>query len=149
MQTRRAGLEGIGEIRLRELVKQSLRMRPSRMMGIETRVVEVSRRARTLHRCQVSSGLAVRPVHCLWWLGRSTRAIARGGAGRVAMLAGVTDTAIERAEQPFLLALAICSDHLSDDEVYQVCTRRRAGAKRSAPARGESTGATARLDSPA
>ncbi len=33
MQTRQAGLEGTGEIRLRELVKQSLRMRPSRMMG--------------------------------------------------------------------------------------------------------------------
>ncbi|MEP6527783.1 MAG: ATPase, T2SS/T4P/T4SS family, partial [Nocardioidaceae bacterium] len=33
MQTRQAGPEGTGEIRLRELVKQSLRMRPSRMMG--------------------------------------------------------------------------------------------------------------------
>jgi hypothetical protein len=32
MQTRQARLEGTGEIRLRELVKQSLRMRPSRMM---------------------------------------------------------------------------------------------------------------------
>jgi hypothetical protein len=43
MQTRQAGLEGTGEIRLRELVKQSLRMRPSRMMGMETRCAEVSR----------------------------------------------------------------------------------------------------------
>jgi pilus assembly protein CpaF len=33
MQTRQAGLEGTGEIRLGELVKQSLRMSPSRMMG--------------------------------------------------------------------------------------------------------------------
>jgi pilus assembly protein CpaF len=33
MQTPQAGLGGAGEIRLRELVKQSLRMRPSRMMG--------------------------------------------------------------------------------------------------------------------
>ncbi len=33
LQTRPAGLEGTGEIRLRELVKQSLRMRPSRIMG--------------------------------------------------------------------------------------------------------------------
>jgi hypothetical protein len=32
-----AGLEGTGEIRLRELVKQSLRMRPSRMMGYRQR----------------------------------------------------------------------------------------------------------------
>jgi hypothetical protein len=33
MQTRQAGLEVTGEIRLRELVKKSLRMRPSRMVG--------------------------------------------------------------------------------------------------------------------
>jgi pilus assembly protein CpaF len=33
MQTRQAGLDGTREIRLRELVKQSLRMRPSRIMG--------------------------------------------------------------------------------------------------------------------
>ena len=30
MQTRQAGLEGTGEVRLRDLVKESLRMRPSR-----------------------------------------------------------------------------------------------------------------------
>ena len=33
MQTRQAGLEGTGENRRRELVEQSLRMRPSRTMG--------------------------------------------------------------------------------------------------------------------
>jgi pilus assembly protein CpaF len=33
MQTRQAGLEGTGEVRLRDLVKESLRMRPSRLMG--------------------------------------------------------------------------------------------------------------------
>jgi pilus assembly protein CpaF len=33
MQTLQAGLKATGEIRLRELVKQSLRIRPSRMMG--------------------------------------------------------------------------------------------------------------------
>jgi hypothetical protein len=32
MQTRQAGLEGMGEIRLREMVKQSLRLRPSRLV---------------------------------------------------------------------------------------------------------------------
>jgi pilus assembly protein CpaF len=40
MQTRQAGLEGTGEIRLRELVKQSLRMRPSRMIVGEVRAEE-------------------------------------------------------------------------------------------------------------
>jgi pilus assembly protein CpaF len=45
MRTRQAGLEVTGEIRLRELVKKSLRMRPSRMMGVETRVADVSRHA--------------------------------------------------------------------------------------------------------
>jgi pilus assembly protein CpaF len=33
MQTWLAGLEGTGEIRLRALVMESLRMRPSRVMG--------------------------------------------------------------------------------------------------------------------
>jgi len=33
LQTRQAGLEGTGEIRLRHLVKESLRMRPSRLVG--------------------------------------------------------------------------------------------------------------------
>jgi pilus assembly protein CpaF len=32
MQTRQAGLEGMGEIRLREMVKQALRLRPSRLV---------------------------------------------------------------------------------------------------------------------
>jgi pilus assembly protein CpaF len=33
MQTRQSGLEGTGEVRLRDLVKESLRMRPSRLMN--------------------------------------------------------------------------------------------------------------------
>jgi pilus assembly protein CpaF len=33
MQTRQSGLEGTGEIKLRNLVKEALRMRPSRIMG--------------------------------------------------------------------------------------------------------------------
>jgi pilus assembly protein CpaF len=33
MQTRQRGLEGTGEVRLRVLVKESLRMRPNRVMG--------------------------------------------------------------------------------------------------------------------
>jgi pilus assembly protein CpaF len=40
MQTRQAGLEGTGEIALRELVKQSLRMRPSRIIVGEVRAEE-------------------------------------------------------------------------------------------------------------
>ncbi|MGL5810905.1 MAG: CpaF family protein [Nocardioides sp.] len=40
MQTRQAGLEGTGEIRLRELVKESLRMRPSRIVVGEVRSEE-------------------------------------------------------------------------------------------------------------
>ena len=44
LQTRQAGLEGTGEIRLRELVKQSLRMRPSRIMGGQIRGCESSAR---------------------------------------------------------------------------------------------------------
>lgn len=40
MQTRQAGLEGTGEIRLRELVKQALRMRPSRVIVGEVRAEE-------------------------------------------------------------------------------------------------------------
>jgi len=40
LQTRQAGLEGTGEIRLRELVKQSLRMRPSRIIVGEVRSEE-------------------------------------------------------------------------------------------------------------
>ncbi len=35
MQTRQAGLEGTGEIKLRHLVKEALRMRPSRIVGME------------------------------------------------------------------------------------------------------------------
>jgi pilus assembly protein CpaF len=37
MQTRQAGLEGTGEIRLRRLVKEALRMRPSRIVVGEVR----------------------------------------------------------------------------------------------------------------
>ncbi|MEZ5092150.1 CpaF family protein [Nocardioides sp.] len=40
MQTRQAGLEGTGEVRLRELVKESLRMRPSRVIVGEVRAEE-------------------------------------------------------------------------------------------------------------
>src|SRR3954466_436002 len=40
LQTRQAGLEGTGEIRLRELVKESLRMRPSRIIVGEVRAEE-------------------------------------------------------------------------------------------------------------
>jgi pilus assembly protein CpaF len=40
MQTRAAGLEGTGEIRLRDLVKETLRMRPSRIVVGEVRAEE-------------------------------------------------------------------------------------------------------------
>jgi pilus assembly protein CpaF len=40
LQTRQAGLEGTGEIRLRHLVKESLRMRPSRIVVGEVRAEE-------------------------------------------------------------------------------------------------------------
>lgn len=40
MQTRQAGLEGTGEIRLRDLVRESLRMRPSRIIVGEVRAAE-------------------------------------------------------------------------------------------------------------
>jgi pilus assembly protein CpaF len=40
MQTRQSGLEGTGEVRLRELVKESLRMRPSRLIIGEVRAEE-------------------------------------------------------------------------------------------------------------
>ena len=40
MQTRQSGLEGTGEIRLRDLVKESLRMRPTRIIVGEVRAEE-------------------------------------------------------------------------------------------------------------
>jgi pilus assembly protein CpaF len=40
MQTRQQGLEGTGEIRLRDLVKESLRMRPTRVIVGEVRAEE-------------------------------------------------------------------------------------------------------------
>ncbi|HSV39048.1 MAG TPA: ATPase, T2SS/T4P/T4SS family [Nocardioidaceae bacterium] len=40
LQTRQAGLEGTGEVRLRDLVKESLRMRPSRIIVGEVRSEE-------------------------------------------------------------------------------------------------------------
>ncbi|MFT4287019.1 CpaF family protein [Nocardioides sp.] len=40
LQTRQAGLEGTGEVRLRDLVKESLRMRPSRLIIGEVRAEE-------------------------------------------------------------------------------------------------------------
>jgi pilus assembly protein CpaF len=40
MQTRQRGLEGTGEIKLRDLVKESLRMRPSRLIVGEVRAEE-------------------------------------------------------------------------------------------------------------
>ncbi len=42
MQTRQVGLEGTGEVALRQLVKESLRMRPSRIVGGEIRGCESS-----------------------------------------------------------------------------------------------------------
>jgi pilus assembly protein CpaF len=40
LQTRQSGLEGTGEVRLRQLVKESLRMRPSRIIVGEVRAEE-------------------------------------------------------------------------------------------------------------
>lgn len=40
LQTRQAGLEGTGEVRLRDLVRESLRMRPSRIIVGEVRAAE-------------------------------------------------------------------------------------------------------------
>ena len=40
MQTRQSGLEGTGEIALRDLVRESLRMRPSRIIVGEVRSEE-------------------------------------------------------------------------------------------------------------
>lgn len=40
LQTRQSGLEGTGEVRLRDLVKESLRMRPSRIVVGEVRAEE-------------------------------------------------------------------------------------------------------------
>ena len=40
LQTRQSGLEGTGEVRLRDLVKESLRMRPSRVIVGEVRAEE-------------------------------------------------------------------------------------------------------------
>jgi pilus assembly protein CpaF len=40
LQTRQQGLEGTGEVRLRDLVKESLRMRPSRIIVGEVRAEE-------------------------------------------------------------------------------------------------------------
>ena len=40
MQTRQAGLEGTGEVKLRDLVKEALRMRPSRIVVGEVRAEE-------------------------------------------------------------------------------------------------------------
>jgi pilus assembly protein CpaF len=40
LQTRQSGLEGTGEVRLRQLVKESLRMRPSRIVVGEVRAEE-------------------------------------------------------------------------------------------------------------
>ena len=40
MQTRQAGLEGTGEVALRDLVKEALRMRPSRVIVGEVRSEE-------------------------------------------------------------------------------------------------------------
>ena len=40
LQTRQSGLEGTGEVKLRDLVKESLRMRPSRVIVGEVRAEE-------------------------------------------------------------------------------------------------------------
>jgi len=40
LQTRQAGLEGTGEVRLRDLIKESLRMRPNRIIVGEVRAEE-------------------------------------------------------------------------------------------------------------
>lgn len=54
LQTRQPNLEGVGQISLRHLVKEALRMRPSRIMGMETRCLEVSRT--TGKRCRRCAG---------------------------------------------------------------------------------------------
>ena len=40
MQTRQAGLEGTGEVSLRDLVRETLRMRPTRIIVGEVRAAE-------------------------------------------------------------------------------------------------------------
>jgi Flp pilus assembly CpaF family ATPase len=64
MQTRQANLEGTGEITLRQLVKEALRMRPSRMIVGEVRQQEALDLLIALN--SGSSGLAGTPTAAMW-----------------------------------------------------------------------------------
>ena len=63
LQTRQSGLEGTGEIRLRDLVKEALRMRPSRIIVGEVRAEECLDLSRFSVCClaQFSAGAGPRP----------------------------------------------------------------------------------------
>ena len=52
MQTRQPNLEGTGEVRLRRLIKEALRMRPTRIMGREIRGSESSAPWLLVRRCR-------------------------------------------------------------------------------------------------
>ena len=82
MQTRQANLEGSGEIRLRRLVKEALRMRPSRIIVGEVRqeesldlLIALNSGLASMHIGRRLRPLAVRSSMALrWWLtpGHST-----------------------------------------------------------------------------
>ena len=72
LQTRQPSLEGTGEIRLRRLVKEALRMRPSRIIVGEIRQEE----------CCDSPGHHLRQPTDRWDLGRSPRCSRQGAPGR-------------------------------------------------------------------
>jgi len=97
MQTRQSGLEGTGEITLRDLVKESLRMRPSRLIVGEVRAEEcmdllLALNAGLPSACTISAAAGPSRSQHLWRgavQGESWLVRARGALSRLAGVAGI------------------------------------------------------------
>ena len=99
MQTRQAGLEGTGEIALRDLVRESLRMRPSRIIVGEVRVRGVPRSAPGTQ-CRAARHVHPPRQQCARGAGEDVHVAVAGGREHLGAVRGSDRRGVGRPRRP-------------------------------------------------